>query len=61
MNKEESKMTLREYVWQTKMDLDEFENWWNQNHDKEPNDFPLELGEGDWDEQFNMFVSIIDA
>lgn len=32
--------------------IQEFEVWWLQEHVSAPADFPLEMGEGEWDEQY---------
>lgn len=48
-------MTLKEFVIKTKSDLDFFEEWWIENNKNTPKEFPIELGEGDWLEQFHFF------
>lgn len=44
-------MTLEEYVKRAKMELDEFEAQWKQDHSRDPKNFPMELQEDEWKEQ----------
>lgn len=44
-------MTLEEYVEMVKKDLDEFESNWKNSHESDPENWPMEMNEGNWDEQ----------
>lgn len=48
-----SKMiTLEEFVARTKAELDAFADNWKKEHAKAPDDWPMEMSLGEWDEQF---------
>ncbi len=32
-----------------------FLRWWGEQHDKDPNNFPLVMEPGEWDEQYHMW------
>ena len=48
-------MDLREFVRIMHSDIDAFENYWIENNDKRSAHFPMQMGEGDWYEQFLAF------
>lgn len=48
-------MTLEGFITEKKLEIEAFERWWIKNHEENPNNFPLELGPGDWDEQLQLF------
>jgi hypothetical protein len=54
---EERIMDLNEYVEDAKKSVDEFRDWWTERRKEAPEDFPLEMSPGDWDEQFRSFLS----
>lgn len=49
-------MELRDYVSQEMKRLTQFEAWWIVNNKTKPDIFPMELNEGDWDEQVSFFA-----
>ena len=50
-------MNLQEFKKTIEDDLSSFEQFWKDEGEKEPKNFPEELKEGDWFEQFLMFIS----
>lgn len=46
------KMHLEEYIASMKARLDRFEKHWKEKSVVEPDFYPMEMGEGDWDDQF---------
>ncbi len=49
-------MTLDEFVSTEKQKLDDFAKHWMEDREKLPEQFPLSLNPGEWDQQFS-FVS----
>ena len=49
-------MPLDEFLNKKREDLARFEKWWRESHPINPEEFPMEMGYSDWDEQFEMFV-----
>ncbi len=47
--------TIEEFVNHMKQRLEEFENYWNKNHQENPENYPLKMTDGEWDEQFASF------
>jgi hypothetical protein len=47
-------MTLDAWYEETLENLHRFVNWWKKNHEQNPADYPMELGYGDWSEQFDL-------
>ncbi|UUV42994.1 hypothetical protein RCAQUAPHINA_24 [Rhodobacter phage RcAquaphina] len=45
-------MHLEEYIASMKARLDRFEKHWKEKSVVEPDFYPMEMGEGDWDDQF---------
>lgn len=45
-------MTLDEFVTQLKRDADDFKQRWLDGVAESPEDYPMELDEGDWSEQY---------
>lgn len=35
--------------------LAHFLRWWFEQHDEDPNNFPLDMEPGEWDEQYQMW------
>lgn len=48
-------MTLEEFKQTILKDLEGFEKEWEEGRQANPDHYPLELGEGDWFEQFLSF------
>ena len=46
------------FVAEQKVLLDKFHQYWVANHIEKPNDFPTEMGGGEWDEQFHFFAGM---
>lgn len=49
--------TLNEFLKEVREEVDRFERWWRQQHENDPENFPLEMPDGDegiWWEQFNI-------
>ena len=44
-------MHLKEYVEKAKEELDKFEQMWLEGHASDPDNWPLDIGEGEWNEQ----------
>ena len=44
-------MTLDEYIVAAKAELDEFANVWRKGQYADPEQYPAELGWGDWEDQ----------
>jgi len=51
-------MKLLEFVLVTQQELEEFKIWWGKENKKNPTQFPLELNEGDWYEQFITYQQL---
>lgn len=49
--------TLDDFVAEMRKDIDTFEANWRRQHAENPKHWPMELGGGDWYEQFMMFES----
>lgn len=45
-------MKLSDYVVEEKKIVDEFEQWWHEQHLEYPERFPLEMSLADWCEQY---------
>ena len=48
-------MTLDEYVEKAKKELDDFKKEYLKEYAKDPKNWPLEMDEGEWDEQENAY------
>jgi hypothetical protein len=44
-------MTVDEYVEKSKIELDNMAKMFKDNHEKDPNGWPVEMEEDDWTEQ----------
>lgn len=49
-------MLFSEFVKEMQKDLDGFEKRWKSMQAKKPEHYPNELGEGDWLEQFIIYL-----
>lgn len=52
-------MILKEFIEEQKLALIAFEEYWNHANKIEPENFPLVLNAGDWDEQLRIFDAVI--
>lgn len=50
-------MTFDEYMAELRKDVEYFETFWRENHEAAPDEFPMEMLSGDWDEQFVLSKS----
>ena len=50
-------MTFDEYMKELRADVEYFEAFWRENHDAAPDEFPMDMPHGDWDEQFALSTS----
>ena len=41
-------MKLDEYIAQRKAELEAFKKYWHEQHIKNPDNWPMEMGAGDW-------------
>ena len=48
-------MTLDKFLEEQQRSLEQFAVWWADQHEVDPEGWPLEMGAGDWDEQWTMF------
>lgn len=53
-------MTLIEFVKEERERLEEFVTTWVKNNIKNPEDWPMEMNSGDWDEQYITFHTNIE-
>lgn len=51
-------MSFDEFVVDLNAEIKEFNAYWLAEHAKNPEAFPLEMGCGDWDEQFRAWQSV---
>jgi len=49
------KKTIMEFSDEQKEKLEAFCKYWKSLHLEDPENFPLEIESGDWDEQFDFF------
>lgn len=49
------KMTLMDFIESNRESLRKFNAYWREKHESNPDDFPMELNTGDWDEQLESF------
>ncbi len=50
-------MNLQHFHEQNKSMMRQFVAYWNRKHEEWPYEYPLDMLEGDWEEQFDFFVS----
>lgn len=48
-------MKFETFIKTLRKDVGNFEKYWKENQEKEPQYFPDNMGEGDWWEQFIMW------
>lgn len=55
------RQTMHVETWWTKHNnkLSAFHAYWEFKHREDPTNFPLNLREGDWDEQFDIFCESV--
>lgn len=46
-------VTFKDFVDSENLRLQEFGNYWERQHQEDPETYPLSMTMGDWDEQFN--------
>ncbi len=51
-------MTLDEFVKCLRASVDEFDANWRERNAKDGSDYPMQMGEGDWWEQFMAYESL---
>ncbi len=49
-------MTLEDFIGRLNGDVREFRDMWKREHENMPDEWPLEMDEGEW---FEMFISEI--
>lgn len=49
-------ITFNEFVTLENSRLERFHKYWKEHHEKDPENFPLNMGLPDWIEQYNMYV-----
>jgi hypothetical protein len=37
-------------------EIEDFKSFWLEGHRHDPDDFPLEMSKGEWDEQFALYI-----
>jgi len=47
---------LEAFVKEVRDDVLRFERYWVQQHKKKPEQYPMEMNSGDWNEQFLAFL-----
>ena len=45
-------MTFEQYLIELRRDVEHFEVYWRDNNAAMPEEFPMDMEAGDWDEQF---------
>lgn len=53
----QKKIELRDWWQKETSSLFQFMAWWFNSHLEDPRNFPLTLREGDWDEQYTLFMA----
>lgn len=48
-------MTFEEFIEEKQKDLYRFVEFWKEKNKSNPDVYPIEMGEGDWDEQFDLY------
>ncbi|WP_166256305.1 hypothetical protein [Marinobacter salicampi] len=51
-------MTLEEYRHDLLSEAERFINWWSEQHLQDPDAFPMDMPDGEWDEQFRAWQQI---
>lgn len=57
MNKDRDGQSLDDFCTDMQKDLERFKANWLKEREKNPDNWPLSMGAGDWYEQFLMFLS----
>ena len=52
---DEDKVTLEEFIINVKWRLQEFEDFYKEQHQENPDEYPLSMTGEDWDEKFLLF------
>ena len=50
-------ISLKEFTDLLRKDVDQFESWYKTEQAKVPEHWPEQMGEGDWFEQFLLFMT----
>lgn len=53
----ETEMTVSRWASNEIEFIKKFEDWWADRRAENPDDFPEEMGAGDWVEQFNIYCA----
>lgn len=53
------KTTLKQFNLEKREQLRRFNDYWLENMSANPDLFPMEMNDGDWDQQFEFFVDEI--
>ena len=51
-------MTLEKYMEKTKKELDNFADFYKKEREKEPEFWPTDMDQGEWDEQFRLYYGV---
>ena len=49
-------MTLEQFIGECRDDVDRFKAMWDANQTKQPEAFPGQMNEGDWFDQYLIFL-----
>ena len=48
-------MTFDDFMTEFRQDLADFEAGWRLENEHDPDNYPMKMDSGDWDEQFSFF------
>ena len=54
-------MTLQEFILQQQTIIEHFRQYWIDNNESDEEDFPMEMSEIDWEEQYNAWCEILNG
>lgn len=49
-----SNININEFIFSMKIAIQEFETFWKSQNELDPDNYPLEMMSGNWDEQFDL-------
>lgn len=49
-------MKLDDWLYQIRGRIDDFESYWKQQHDKRPDDHPMDMLEGEWEDRVDAWM-----
>lgn len=52
-------MKINDYIHKTRDELVSFEFWWRKQRRADPEKFPLEMDEAEWDEQLTFYCQSV--